>query len=146
MKLNALSSDDISGLKPEQLVELLDTLLSSETSKSYSQTEIKDLSVPKALTIKDGGEDAKIILDIPRTDKRLSTSQWIKNPYTIFQSKASKMSSDDCYKEVIIPKKRGQKGPKELQPKIKVDITEMLTPAMGILTPPTGFGSAKLIA
>jgi len=119
MKLNALSPDDITGLKPDQLIDLLETLLSSETLKNYTPSEIDTLSIPKALTVKDGGEDAKITLDVSTTDKRLSTSQWIKTPNTMFQSKASKMSPEDCYKEVIIPRKRGQKGPKELQPKVK---------------------------
>ncbi|TDO22365.1 hypothetical protein [Pedobacter duraquae] len=119
MKINALSPKDISGLKPDQLIDLLEKLLSLETSKVYLPSEINSLSVPKALTVKDGGEDAKIALDISIADNRLVGSQWIKNPVTVFQSKASKMSPDDCYKEVIIPRKRGQKGKKELQPKIK---------------------------
>src|SRR3569833_454475 len=115
MKLNSLSQDEIKYLKPDELVELLDLLISAEVEKHFTYPDVNKISVPRPITIKDGGEDAQVILTID--DSKINTSKWIKEKFTCFQSKAQKMDDRACKNEVIAnPQKRKNK---ELKAQVK---------------------------
>jgi len=116
MKINALTEDEVKHLKPAELVELLSILISSEIANTYQPGEIKTVSVPRPINVKDGGEDGKVEFEIPDTDSRFDNSKWIKSKYTMFQCKAQKMSDIACYKEIVVVK---NKSPKALKPQIQ---------------------------
>lgn len=111
MKINAINHKDIEALSPDQLVELLSNLLSHEVQKEYATEEIQRISIPRPITIKDGGEDARVELEIDPA--RIIKSLWIKQKLTVFQSKAQKMDDRACYREVIAnPQVRKHKAKK----------------------------------
>jgi len=97
--INKIEPKDIQRLDPDQLVELLHILLNNETLTKLPLTETY-VSVPRPITMKDGGEDARVQFDLPK-DFKLD-SKWIKEPFACFQSKAKKMSDADCYNELVI--------------------------------------------
>ena len=96
--INKIEPKDIQRLDPEQLVELLHILLNSEVLNNLPITDTY-ISVPRPITMKDGGEDARVQFDLPK-DFKLD-SKWIKEPYTCFQSKAKNMELAECYNEFI---------------------------------------------
>lgn len=118
MKLNALTQKEIAGLEPEELVKLLDILISNETSKYFTSAEIRQINVPLPITIKDGGEDARVELDLSSSVSRYHDSQWITSAYNMYQSKAQKMDSLACAKEVLKARKK-PRDPKVLKPQVK---------------------------
>jgi hypothetical protein len=112
MQVNFVTPEDISNLSAIQIVELLEHLLLKEVGKNYSQSEIERISVPKQITVADGGEDGKLVLNVK--EEKPIHSRWIKHSYTCFQCKATKMSEKDCYREVIEnPRARKNKKLKE---------------------------------
>lgn len=113
MQLNEISIKEVKHLEPDELVDLLDILLAGEIALHYLPNEIDKFSVPKPITIKDGGEDANVSLVLEPS--KTITSQWLKNSYTSFQCKAQKMTIASCYNEVQIDSKQG----KDLKPRIK---------------------------
>lgn len=108
MGIAEVSYEDITRLNGENLVKLLDILLNNEVEKQ-SAKNVKRLSVPLPIYIKDGGEDARLEIEWDYAFE----SRWLKEKYTSFQSKASEMSETGCYSEIL------QKGTKTLKPKIQ---------------------------
>ncbi|WP_426588007.1 hypothetical protein [Mucilaginibacter sp. R-33] len=115
MELNQISQEEVRLLKPVELVELLEILISAEVSNHFVPKEITSISVPRPITIKDGGEDAHVNLDV--ADETNITSLYIKAAFTCFQSKAQKMNESDCRNEIDAdPKKRKNKT---LKPRVQ---------------------------
>lgn len=115
MKINAITEDQVKFLKPEELVGLLDVLLSAEIEKYFTNRNVDRVSVPRPITIKDGGEDGRVELTVD--DSNDITSLWIKSKFTCFQCKAQEMSEADCKKEVVVDIKKRKN--REIKPQVK---------------------------
>lgn len=111
--INRIEHKDIQQLDPDQLVELLNILLNNEVINRLPLSNTY-VSVPRPITIRDGGEDARVQFDLP-AGFRLD-SKWIKEPYTCFQSKAKKMGYSECYNELLVSTAKS----KILKPMIEV--------------------------
>ncbi|HEX2787561.1 MAG TPA: hypothetical protein VHP32_06610 [Ignavibacteria bacterium] len=88
----------IEGLNPFQFVSLLKLLLKLEAIKS--EIPLSAVTVPLNLTVADGGEDARIEWEETDKNEWYKNSNYINSPLTIFQSKASPMSPEQCKLEV----------------------------------------------
>jgi len=97
--INRISTKEIWQLEPEQLVDLLNILISCELKNNFTTEEIIRAEVPKPITIKDGGGDAIVELNI--NNSRQINTEWIKFHLTIIQSKAQKMSAPACKNEIL---------------------------------------------
>lgn len=107
--LNTISPKDIDGLDSHQLVMLLDYLLRTEAFK-YN-LNVKDQFVPTVkITTPDQGEDGRIIFNGEVT-------QFLPRKRCYFQSKAGKLTAQQCANEVV-----NSKG--ELKEKVQEVIKE----------------------
>ncbi|SFE64061.1 hypothetical protein SAMN05518672_108206 [Chitinophaga sp. CF118] len=113
MKINTITFNEIKLLKPDELVDLLQSLLNNEVSKHFSLGTISNLSVPKIINVADGGEDGRLEFDLG-TDINVQ-SQWIKQIYTCFQSKAQNLSNAQVRNEILV---KSRKKRKEIKPQI----------------------------
>lgn len=91
--MNSIYLENIKSLKATQLTELLLKLLHLEYGK-YNFPDCQ-IYVPQNITTADGGEDGRI----KTTDSK--GSKWIKNTFSLFQSKATSMSKVDCKNEIL---------------------------------------------
>ncbi|MDF2454431.1 MAG: hypothetical protein K0R51_424 [Cytophagaceae bacterium] len=95
MHSNSVTIKHIKSLEDSELCLLLDLLLHAEAASCNLQSCV--ISVPQNINVTDGGEDGRITWEgLPLTTDK------IKNQFTIFQCKATKMSAQDCYDEIII--------------------------------------------
>lgn len=87
MKLNALTQKEISGLEPAELVKLLDILISNETSRFFSPAELRQVSIPLPITIRDGVNQLLDITNQLGREMEQIFNQWAKVKITDKQVK-----------------------------------------------------------
>jgi hypothetical protein len=105
-QLNTITFREVERLDQSQLTELLLMLLRLEASRhDLFQGEI---AVSLEISVSDGGEDGRI-----KWDGGPQRTDWIPNRFTVFQSKATKMSPSKCKAEVR------KKDSKELKNRVK---------------------------
>ena len=107
--INEITIKHIDRLDENQLGRLLEKLLYLEAGKHNLLTPI--ISVPQNEKSKDGGVDGKIVLSdtSPKTPR-------ISNKITAFQIKATNMTPQKCYDEILLPRKDG--APRMLKPEV----------------------------
>ena len=120
MSLIQLEPKEIKELEPLQLVELLRILIDCEIEKC-SPREIKKLTIPTDIYIKDGGIDGIIEFG----SKITFNSKWLQSQLTCFQSKAGKIDNTGCYNAMLKKQPRQTKG-KTKKAKSKLELNEMV--------------------
>lgn len=113
--LNKIDIKHINNLSDIQLSQLLHILIRLEAEK-YNLQEW-DESVPFNITTGDAGSDGRIQWNgIP------ATTRWLKNPFTIFQIKATDLTPSKCSDEILLKVKKG--SPRKLKSQIEKVVRE----------------------
>lgn len=97
---------DIENTNPEQLTELLRTLLYTEAKKNLIPAF--SVHVPLKINVPDGGEDGRI-----EWSEGPDNTDFIPDRLTLFQCKAGTLSQADCKNELLLKDKT------ELKPRVK---------------------------
>ncbi|HEY9083704.1 MAG: hypothetical protein COA31_005475 [Flavobacteriales bacterium] len=107
--INEVTLEHINLLSATELTELLKLLL-------YAESEAKSLNsvviVPLNINTADGGEDGRI-----EWNGSPDETVRFKKPMTLFQNKATNLTKQGCYKEILNSQKTGQ--PKTLKSQIE---------------------------
>ncbi|HEV7330222.1 MAG TPA: hypothetical protein VGN63_04220 [Flavisolibacter sp.] len=108
--INEIGLKQINSLNDIQLTELLHKLIKIEAEKN--KLENWDRHVPFDITTGDAGSDGRITWNgnPPMTN-------WLKNPFTIFQNKATNLQPKQCKEEILEPEE--DKKPRKLKSQIE---------------------------
>ena len=111
--INQIDPKDIEKLSAEELVKLLNKLVTLEI-ETNKINNIIDMLIPFNINTKDGGSDGEVIFE----DTRIKKTKYFPSNYILFQCKATDLSPAELFEEILKPKKE-KKEKRELKDRIK---------------------------
>lgn len=108
--INEVTIDHIDHLSADELSELLHNLLRIEAEKN--SLDGWSILVPQKITVADGGEDGRI-----EWTGNPQETKWLKNKLSIFQNKATNLTTGNCFEEILETAIAGQ--PRKLKSQVE---------------------------